>query len=753
MRPIPPLALVLLALPALAEQLVIRTAADWQEWSYPRGALEVQDGLLRPVFNRKSIDAAAGAAIRGAGAALAVAGAVIDNDPATAWSPDPATPVEDWWIEIDLQQVLPVQRLRLHFAQDRPPLPFFTLFLSKGEQFINSANVTIPGTLLYSRSERFSYNQERVVAIDLKDELVRVIRLQASRQAGGAALAEVEVEAFGDNVALDLIKKGGSVDVEADIVTVAGSPAVMFDGDLVSSWRVSPLAKGSTGGRQTFGDYRIDLGATYWIDTLWLLGEPLGIPPRNRNIYANFLAYQILFSDGSLAPDGSLEWQELVSMPADPKNLFDRRNFQHSFAPVAVRYLRLYYPTSQGGEIIGGSIDASGARYDGLGLVGEFQVYGQGHPARVVLRSPVMDLGQGWNITSLSWQAQVPPGARLLLRSRSGDQVKEETRYFDKQGKELTQRKWEKLIESFRGPIETTLQPDAGWSLWSEPYLIPDTPFRSPSPRRYFQLELELLADQPRAGIALEELTVHYAQPLARQAIGEISPRQVLPGVPEDFSYFLRPRFERGDLGFDRLVLESPVPVEFQEVRLDGRRLDADVEPIDAGVRLRFAEQIRTAGLLELRFAATLFQPAHFQAFMEQGAFRQQVDPGDAVPGLEGDADVVSLPVDRALLAHLDLSSPLFTPNGDGVNDELRIAFDVLKLLSARPLRARVCDLQGRPVRCLAEETGLAGHYQLAWDGRDARGELLPPGIYLVLLEIAGDASSQTEIRAVGMGY
>ena len=101
---------------------------------------------------------------------------------------------------------------------------------------------------------------------------------------------------------------------------------------------------------------------------------------------------------------------------------------------------------------------------DGLGLVSEFQVYGEGYPARVVLRSPVIDLGSNWNITAIEWEIDAPLGAQFSLRSRTGDHVVEQMRYFDKNGKEVTKRRYEKLIASFRGPIETTLQPGDGFA-------------------------------------------------------------------------------------------------------------------------------------------------------------------------------------------------------------------------------------------------------------------------------------------------
>ena len=151
-------------------------------------------------------------------------------------------------------------------------------------------------------------------------------------------------------------------------------------------------------------------------------------------------------------------------------------------------------------------------------------MYGEGYPARVVLRSPVIDLGTNWNITEIEWDIDAPLGAQFALRSRTGDHVVEEMRYFDKNGKEITKRRYEKLIASFRGPIETTLQPGDGWSVWSEEYIHTGTRFRSPSPRRYVQLEADMRADNPQAGIALDALTLIYSRPLARTAVGEVQP-------------------------------------------------------------------------------------------------------------------------------------------------------------------------------------------------------------------------------------
>ena len=740
-----------------AESLTIPPNSVWEEWRFPSGALRLEDGALRPFLFRKDINAARGATVLGAGVNLAGTPALYDGDPESAWSFDADVPVENLWVELDLQQVLPMQQVRIHFHPDSTPLEFFDISLSDGERFIDVANVLVEGSFRYGSSHTFPFNGQHTVTLDLEDEPVRILRFEASRRQEDVRIAEIELIAVGDNLGFDLIDRGGSVEVVAEIVALAGNAAVMFDGDLSTAWRVNPLAKGSSGGGETFGDYRIDLGANYRIDSILLFGEPIAIQPRARHNYANFLSYQFLHSDGSLAPDGTLEWQVLASLPGDQRNLLDVRDFAHHFDPIAIRYLRLLYPTSIGGAIIGGGIDGTSLRLDGLGYVGEFQLFGTGYPERVGLRSPVIDLGSEWNVTTVSWDAEVPTGARMLFRSRSGDEVVEETHYFDSKGKEVTERRYNKLIKSFRGPIEIAISPGAGWSAWSEDYLEPNTPFRSPSPRRFIQIEAEFLSDVADAAATLGDITVEYTRPLAGTAVGEVVPAQTEPGVRRSFSYFVHPTFDRQNLGFDRVLVESTIPMEFGELAIDGQLVDGvEHELVEGGFRLHLPATIDAADLLEIQFDATVFQRTRFHTTLEFDGtgqqLRQAVDPGDAIADLGDDSDFVSLPIKATLFANLTVSSGVFTPNGDGLHDDVTFSFDALRLTSARPILALVYDLQGRQVRRL-EQRGVAGHYDLSWDGLDEQGNLSPPGLYLLRVEVVGDAVTGSATRVVGLAY
>jgi hypothetical protein len=127
---------------AHAERLILSTSDIRANWIYPIGAIQLDaPGPFRSVFIEKNINPFAKATVRGAGAALSFANRAFDGDPLTGWIPPEGTPIEDWQIEIDFGQVLPLQQIRLQFEENAPPLGFFTISLSKGEGFINSANV------------------------------------------------------------------------------------------------------------------------------------------------------------------------------------------------------------------------------------------------------------------------------------------------------------------------------------------------------------------------------------------------------------------------------------------------------------------------------------------------------------------------------------------------------------------------------------------------------------------------------------
>ena len=78
----------------------------------------------------------------------------------------------------------------------------------------------------------------------------------------------------------------------------------------------------------------------------------------------------------------------------------------------------------------------------------------------------------------------------------------------------------------------------------------------------------------------------------------------------------------------------------------------------------------------------------------------QPVQPGDATALRDGNSlSVQALELGTRVLGALDLAGGVFTPNGDGVNDGLDIAYDLLKLVAPTPVVVEVRDLAGGLVR------------------------------------------------------
>ena len=137
----------------------------------------------------------------------------------------------------------------------------------------------------------------------------------------------------------------------------------------------------------------------------------------------------------------------------------------------------------------------------------------------------------------------------------------------------------------------------------------------------------------------------------------------------------------------------------------------------------------------------------------QTGELGQDVVPGDATP--EGLADRISIQgkLREELVLNLQANPPIFSPNGDGINDQLQISYILLRALSQVPVDLTLCDLSGRPVRHLQKSAALNGPQQVLWDGRDNNGVIAPPGLYLLRLSITTDTGSENQSLVVGLAY
>ena len=344
-------------------------------------------------------------------------------------------------------------------------------------------------------------------------------------------------------------------------------------------------------------------------------------------------------------------------------------------------------------------------------------------------------------------------------------------------------------VEWVKGSIKEDTQ---NWSSWTPPYSTEEgtseggTPIISPSPRRYIQFRINILSDDIDAARLMERVTMTYlTPPLADEFTAEIFPREVDVSKSTSFIYAVRPRMETSNLlGFDTFSITTPIRVEqVERVEILDAAGNVEVEHTFAegdttggsGVSIsaiednlfsvRFPRVDQNDGLLKITFrAAVLAFSTEFrgQASLstEEGSFQNATSGNSAELG-EGDERNISgttvtspevIKSDKLVDALAIVPNP-FTPNGDGVNDQIFITYNVLALTKAGDVDIRLYDLSGRLVHTLQATALRNGRYDLTWDGLDAHGDLVPPGVYLIGVRVEGDLNDDMQLRPVAVVY
>ena len=290
-------------------------------------------------------------------------------------------------------------------------------------------------------------------------------------------------------------------------------------------------------------------------------------------------------------------------------------------------------------------------------------------------------------------------------------------------------------------------------------------------------------------------------------------PRDINPLKPQQFSYFIRaaapdPTDATVRDGFNEVLVVTPRAARLTGVRLgrvevtetaslldpdqmrtsavttrfdrafaegdDGvlRAEDGSVlERIAAGedsIWVRFPFSLNADfpaeahALIEVQFESQSFREGiEFTSFVrasdsDEGVFqRVDTENRDATELVDSSTTRVSLMALLGSLIQDVVLTPVLTPNGDGINDELVVHFALLKVLEERPLGVAFYDLGGRLVGRgqSATESGKVGDQTFTWDGRDLDGQIVSPGIYLCRIEVAADDEDNQLVRLVHVAY
>jgi hypothetical protein len=304
------------------------------------------------------------------------------------------------------------------------------------------------------------------------------------------------------------------------------------------------------------------------------------------------------------------------------------------------------------------------------------------------------------------------------------------------------------------------------WSRWSFPYPAgAPTQIESPAPRRYWQFRVLFQSEDIRSAAVVDSIAVEVSPALADSVVGEVWPQKAVVGPATELTYWVR---SYNSDGFDRLDIETPARVEVvRSVQVDGSDVAWDKEDIVddrgdiVGVRISFPRVTGDDRLLRVVFESILL---NYDTVFVGRVFDTQrpqrlpltLIPGDvaADPVAEGDdLSVTTRVVGNRIIHGLDVDPTPFTPNGDGVNDETTITYGIANLTSVAPVSVVVYDLAGRPLKVVYSGHDVSRSFARLWDGTGDDGQKLPPGLYVVRLEVDADTGTESRTAIVPIVY
>jgi len=612
----------------------------------------------------------------------------------------------------------------------------------------------------------------------------------------------------GENIAVGTIVRGGSIDAPNvfDFGRELGvASAGIFDRNDLRLALEELLTSEDGGEKQAFERKNYNALATLVILNL---GGRFGVNrirfyPRNTvkkspttPFHSDFLrAFELYVNDGlSMTKEGRLIWGEPLLLETDNQNPVVDVVME---PPRYVQHVRLRATSTVNFEI------------------DEIEVYGSGFLSDAQYISDIFDAGQPAIWGNLRWTEEAigdPVFSGLQIRTRTGTDATpflftrklhgkpdaEETPFsVQNPGEEMELAEYQTLPQNDNlgrqwnpGSVKDDL---VNWSPFSTPYPAsaangPGIPIISPSPRRYFQFQVSFQSGDLVAARVLESLSFELlTPPFADEVVGEVFPREVEVAKTTSFVYGVRPVLETAGLrGFDTIEIFTPIRVTsidaieildsagqlvaertfagFEDTSSVGGFQIASVANDKFAVRIPFVQEDK--GLIRIRFQTqVLTYSTDFTA-----AVLLSTEPGTAQVIVSGDAASLAVDDDPDLSGTTVLSPSVlrkgrlldqvkvfpnpFTPNGDRINDVAVVRYNLLSLDVPRPVEIGVYDLSGRLVRVIHDGFERNGRYEdKTWDGRDAQGVVVPPGLYIVRIAVEGDSQQDEQSQVVGMVY
>ena len=538
------------------------------------------------------------------------------------------------------------------------------------------------------------------------------------------------------------------------VATFIAGAEVMFDG--ADSTAFNPDDFADRFGVERTSPLYIDLGATFRVDRIRLY------PRQDADHKTLFPRSFSLSTNGGIDQEREIEAGNLLERRFESVFNYYTSNpnrepvLERRFESRYVRFIRIQVRDNQPWEIAELQVFS-----DGTGITGEYTSI-----PILAARGPRPLWGrvryEGGDITDLpvTVQTRTGPDASPQLYYRytgvGGDR------------EQVSAAEYTRLDSIEQGPI--LRNPD--WSSWET---VTDGRVRSPSNNPFIQFRLQISGP----GTVIRRLAIEYLNPpIADGLDAEIAPVVVEAGQQTDFVVSLQTHMRvwrtdgsllpNADTGFQSLRIQTTARIDvIDRVLVDDREVEftATYDPVEGtGIRLR-RTILQDGTFIQIFFRGAVFRDA--TRFDVQASDRRLVE-GELLTvhqsAREEDVDPLSLGGSLVvriasqegrlpLLQSVSPSSPIISPNGDGINDRFELRYALLKLTEAAPSYLNIYALDGRLVRQIEGGLQLNGDQIYRWDGFDAQGDRLTPGLYIYRLSIHTDEGVVQENGVIGVAY
>ena len=394
----------------------------------------------------------------------------------------------------------------------------------------------------------------------------------------------------------------------------------------------------------------------------------------------------------------------------------------------------------------------------------EIEIYARGVSHQASYVADIIDFGRPAVWGALQWKFDEAPGSTVFLQTRNGEDANllKYWRYtgIGDQKVGVTREEYDQLKRSQRAPPTYNYE---SWNKWTPRFNVTQgtgEPPVYPEPRPSFQFRLDFLSLKD-SGTRLEFLEFRASDAAVSQVVGELDPVEVRAGTPVRFTYALKARLHDEDAGFDRVEIQAAaarfnrlrevridtVLVPFETVAQEDRRLVVGLPRIDRTL---------SDAIIEVAFDAQVLRyGAAFRARLIDSErpfdVPQPVVAGDVIDEVFSDRVWIETSVAVQSVLEAQLLPAVLTPNGDGINDEVWIVYDLVETTGGVPVEVEIRDLIGRKVRGIYSGLDRIGHFERVWDGRNGEGVTVPPGIYIwrVTGELERGRATRTGVLSV----